>query len=436
MNIKRLMDIGCYRGIRHRRNLPVRGQRTHTNARTRKGPRKGAMISAARSRRSRRCDEPTAERRRARRARRRSRRPPAKKAQEGEEARRCTASPTCTPPSTTRSSPSPTSRATWSRGRARARSASRARARARPSRPSRPPTHAAANATRARPALDRRPGQGPGQRPRVGDPRAAGRRDRDQVDPRRHSDSAQRLPPAEAASRLRKDKVARYTGSVCRLCRREGMKLFLKGDRCFTEKCAIEQRNYAPGQHGKGGRIKSKVQGYGLQLREKQKVKRIYGMLEGQFALTSTAPATRRASRARLLLSKLERRLDNVVYRLGFGSSRAQARQLVRHGHVLRERQEGRHPVLPGEGGRRDHASRRAPPRTCSWRPRSRRSRAAACRGGSSSTPPDLSGKVLALPARDDVNFPIQEQLIVELYSKYGNEAAPARPARPAAWRT
>src|SRR5512134_4182127 len=112
------------------------------------------------------------------------------------------------------------------------------------------------------------------------------------------------------------------------------MKLYLKGDRCFTEKCAIEKRNYAPGQHGKGGRIKSKLQGYGLQLREKQKVKRLYGMLEGQFALTFDRASQEKGVVGETLLSKLERRLDNVVYRLGFGSSRAQARQLVRHGHV------------------------------------------------------------------------------------------------------
>src|SRR5262245_65918309 len=112
------------------------------------------------------------------------------------------------------------------------------------------------------------------------------------------------------------------------------MKLFLKGDRCFTEKCAIEKRNYAPGQHGKGGRVKSKLQGYGLQLREKQKTKRLYGMMEGQFALTFTRASQEKGVVGETLLSKLERRLDNVIYRLGYGSSRAQARQLVRHGHV------------------------------------------------------------------------------------------------------
>ena len=128
--------------------------------------------------------------------------------------------------------------------------------------------------------------------------------------------------------------MARYAGPVCRLCRREGMKLFLKGDRCFTEKCAIEKRNYAPGQHGKGARVKSKLQGYGLQLREKQKAKRLYRLMEGQFALTFDRATHEKGVSGELLLQKLERRLDNVVYRLGFGSSRDQARQLVRHGHV------------------------------------------------------------------------------------------------------
>src|SRR2546427_321171 len=112
------------------------------------------------------------------------------------------------------------------------------------------------------------------------------------------------------------------------------MKLFLKGDRCFTEKCAIEKRNYAPGQHGKGARVKSKLQGYGLQLREKQKAKRLYRLMEGQFALTFDRATQEKGVSGELLLQKLERRLDNVVYRLGFGGSRAHARPLERHGHV------------------------------------------------------------------------------------------------------
>ena len=127
--------------------------------------------------------------------------------------------------------------------------------------------------------------------------------------------------------------MARYIGPVCRLCRREAMKLFLKGERCYTEKCAIEKRNFPPGQHGKTR--KAKLAGYGLQLREKQKVKRIYGVLEDQFRRYFEAAERTRGITGVTLLQLLERRLDNVVYRLGLATSRPQARQLVRHGHFL-----------------------------------------------------------------------------------------------------
>src|SRR5437868_7192656 len=126
--------------------------------------------------------------------------------------------------------------------------------------------------------------------------------------------------------------MARFTGAVCRLCRREGMKLFLKGAKCFSEKCPIEKRNYAPGQHGKDR--KAKIVGYGLQLREKQKAKRIYFTLEKQFRNYFEKAPRSKGVTGELLLQQLERRLDNVVYRLGFAISRRQARQLVRHGHV------------------------------------------------------------------------------------------------------
>ena len=126
--------------------------------------------------------------------------------------------------------------------------------------------------------------------------------------------------------------MARYIGPVCRLCRREGMKLFLKGERCYTEKCAIEKRNFAPGQHGKTR--KSKLAGYGVQLREKQKVKRIYGVLEDQFRRYFEQAERTRGITGETLLQLLERRLDNVAYRLGLATSRPQARQLVRHGHL------------------------------------------------------------------------------------------------------
>ena len=127
--------------------------------------------------------------------------------------------------------------------------------------------------------------------------------------------------------------MARYIGPVCRLCRREGMKLFLKGERCYTDKCAIEKRNVPPGQHGRAR--KAKMVGYGIQLREKQKVKRTYGVLENQFRRYFEAADRQKGITGELLLQMLERRLDNVVYRLGFATSRAQARQLVRHGHFL-----------------------------------------------------------------------------------------------------
>src|SRR5574339_509575 len=127
--------------------------------------------------------------------------------------------------------------------------------------------------------------------------------------------------------------MARYNGPVCRLCRREGMKLFLKGERCYTEKCAIEKRNMPPGQHGRAR--KAKMVGYAVQLREKQKVKRIYGVLEEQFRLYFESAERQRGITGEVLLQLLERRLDNVVYRLGLATSRPQARQMVRHGHFL-----------------------------------------------------------------------------------------------------
>src|SRR4051812_21729955 len=140
------------------------------------------------------------------------------------------------------------------------------------------------------------------------------------------------MPPAEEAKGLGGD-LARYIGPVCRLCRREGMKLFLKGERCYSEKCAIEKRNFVPGQHGKSRKAK-KIVGYGLQLREKQKARRIYGVLETQFRNNFDKSAHMEGITGENMLSQLERRLDNVIYRMGFGTSRAQARQIVRHGHI------------------------------------------------------------------------------------------------------
>jgi small subunit ribosomal protein S4 len=208
--------------------------------------------------------------------------------------------------------------------------------------------------------------------------------------------------------------VARYTDPVCRLCRREGMKLFLKGDRCFKDKCAIERRNYAPGQHG---RRRSKVLGYGIQLREKQKVKRIYGLLESQFRLYFQRADQRAGITGENLLRQLEMRLDNVVYSLGFAASRAQARQLVRHGHI---EVNGRKTNIPSYQVRKGD--------TIQVREKSRKNEqirqaveTASGRGIPAwlqLSPEQFLGTVTDVPKREDIRLPIQEQLIVELYSK------------------
>ncbi len=209
--------------------------------------------------------------------------------------------------------------------------------------------------------------------------------------------------------------MARYTDPVCRLCRREGIKLFLKGTKCFSDKCPIEKRNFAPGQHGKDR--KAKVVGYGLQLREKQKTKRIYFAQEGQFRNYFEKAARSKGVTGELLLQQLERRLDNIVYRLGFGVSRRQARQLVRHGHVQVDGHKVNIPsyqvsvgeeVAIREGSRKlpilelakDFASHQNMP---TWLEVDR---------------DNYKGKILSLPKRDEIQLPVNEQLIVELYSK------------------
>jgi small subunit ribosomal protein S4 len=208
--------------------------------------------------------------------------------------------------------------------------------------------------------------------------------------------------------------LARYTESVCRLCRREGMKLFLKGDRCFKDKCAIERRNYPPGQHG---RRRSKLLGYGIQLREKQKVKRIYGLLEGQFRLAFARANSRKGITGSNLLEELERRLDNVSFALGFAASRAQARQLVRHGHVTVD---GRKVSIPSYRVNKGQVvAIKEKSRTNEQIKASvETARARGVPAWLDLTPESFSGKVVELPRREDIKLPIQEQLIVELYSK------------------
>ena len=208
--------------------------------------------------------------------------------------------------------------------------------------------------------------------------------------------------------------MARYVGPVCRLCRREGMKLFLKGERCYTEKCAIEKRNMPPGQHGR--LRKAKMVGYGVQLREKQKVKRIYGVLEDQFRRYFEMADRTRGITGETLLQLLERRLDNAVYRLGLATSRPQARQLVRHGHFLVNGKKVDVPsyslksgdtVAVRETSRQNptilHATEEVKGRGIpEWL----------------SLEGELGGKVVSMPTREQINLPVQEQLIVELYSK------------------
>ncbi len=208
--------------------------------------------------------------------------------------------------------------------------------------------------------------------------------------------------------------MARYRASVCRLCRREGLKLFLKGERCYTDKCAIERRNYPPGQHGQG---RVKFSEYSLQLREKQKLKRMYRLLEGQFRRLFDKADRAKGITGESLMILLERRLDNMVYRLGFANSRSEARQLVRHGHFLvngykvdipsallkvgdvvtvRERS---HKVVRIQEAL-ELSQRRGVPE---WLEVDR---------------PNFTGRIRALPARTDLTMPINEKLVVELYSK------------------
>ncbi|MHB8791369.1 MAG: 30S ribosomal protein S4 [Desulfobulbaceae bacterium] len=209
--------------------------------------------------------------------------------------------------------------------------------------------------------------------------------------------------------------MARYTEASCRLCRRENLKMFLKGDRCYSDKCAFERRSYAPGQHGQNKF--RKLSDYAVQLREKQKVKHVYGMLEGQFRNFFAKAERSKGVTGESLLMMLERRLDNAVYRLGFAGSRDQARQLVRHNHFLVN---GRKVNVP--------SYQLAVDDVITLKEKSRKNEVivdnleGAARRGVPSwlllDAPGFQGTVKALPNRDEITLPIQEQLIVELYSK------------------
>ncbi|MCZ6833312.1 MAG: 30S ribosomal protein S4 [Acidobacteria bacterium] len=208
--------------------------------------------------------------------------------------------------------------------------------------------------------------------------------------------------------------MATTRGPVCRLCRREGMKLFLKGDRCFKEKCAIERRGYAPGQHG---RRRTKVTGYGTQLREKQKVKRIYGVLERQFRNYFKKAARRKGITGETLLQFLEQRLDNVVHRIGFAASRAHARQMVANGNITVNGRKVDIPSYLVQMG--DEVAVREKSRTNEF---IRLSIETAMGRGVPAwlelNAEAFKGRVLNLPTREEILLPISEQLIVELYSK------------------
>ena len=210
--------------------------------------------------------------------------------------------------------------------------------------------------------------------------------------------------------------MARYREAKCRLCRREGIKLFLKGDRCFRDTCAVEKRNFPPGQHGRDHR--PKTVGYGIQLREKQKVKRIYRVLENQFSNYFKKAEKKKGITGEILLLSLERRLDNVACRLGFAPSRDQARQLVTHGHILVNGKKVNIPSAQVKAGD-----------IIALREKSRKNQqvldSVGSVGGRGGIPAwltldaeGLKGTVVALPKRDDIQMPIDEQLIVELYSK------------------
>ncbi|ABK17268.1 30S ribosomal protein S4 [Syntrophobacter fumaroxidans] len=208
--------------------------------------------------------------------------------------------------------------------------------------------------------------------------------------------------------------MARYTDSSCRICRRETMKLYLKGDRCYSDKCAVERRNYPPGQHGQG---RGKFSDYGLQLREKQKIRRMYGLVEKQFKTYFKHADRQKGVTGTNFLTLLERRIDNTVYRLGFASSRAQARQLVRHSHFLVNGKKVNIPsflLRPGDSVSVVEGSRQLQMINEAMEAMPRRG-----------LPPWLEldkakyeGVFKTLPTREEMNLPVQEQLVVEFYSK------------------
>ncbi|MBA3946532.1 MAG: 30S ribosomal protein S4 [Herpetosiphonaceae bacterium] len=212
--------------------------------------------------------------------------------------------------------------------------------------------------------------------------------------------------------------MARYTGPVCKLCRREGVKLMLKGERCFSPKCAIERRNFPPGQHGQSYR-RRQLSDYGVQLREKQKVRRIYGVLERQFRRHFAAASRMKGITGSNLLQTLERRMDNVVYRLGFADSRSQARQLVRHGHFMLNGRKTDIPSALVKVG--DELTVRSQSRSRTYFKDLDASGILRKKGIPEwllLDPTALSGRIIRLPERGELDLAVNEQLVVELYSR------------------
>jgi small subunit ribosomal protein S4 len=207
--------------------------------------------------------------------------------------------------------------------------------------------------------------------------------------------------------------MARYTGPSCRQCRREGQKLFLKGERCYSSKCAVDKRTYAPGQHGQNRR--AKITEYGLQLREKQKAKRFYGLLESQFRNYFDKAAKKKGLTGENLLVMLETRLDNVVFRMGFASSRKEARQLVTHNHFTVN---GRKQSIPSFQVSAGDVIKVREKSTSSPKFKEIRDMSISTPSWISVDTDKLEGKVLAMPLREEIDTPVAEHLIVELYSK------------------
>ena len=211
--------------------------------------------------------------------------------------------------------------------------------------------------------------------------------------------------------------MARHTDAVCRLCRREGMKLYLKGDRCLSPKCAIEKKNNPPGMHGRKATFRRKTSDYGLQLREKQKARRVYGVMERQFRRYFSEASRRKGMTGEQLLSMLESRLDNVIYRFGFADSRAQARQLVRHGHIsLNGRRTNIPSALVSVGDK--IPARRPRADKIYFKDRLQVMQSTRVPAWLSLDLAAMGGSVVAAPAREDVEIPLNEQLIVEYYNR------------------